>query len=58
MKIGITLTDLTSSVKRGFVYAKKGEEVKVIKTEGDLCLIQTQTTKIYTQKENIEIKRK
>lgn len=49
---------ITSSVKKGFIYANKGDIVQVLKAEGDLYLIQTQTTKIYTQKKNIELIKK
>lgn len=51
------ISDITSSVKKGLVYAKAGDKVEVIKVEGDLTLIQTAKTKIYTKTDNLKIQK-
>ena len=52
------ISDITSSSKKFPPYAKAGNKVEVIKVEGDLTLIQTAKTKIYTKTDNLKFENK
>lgn len=49
------LTDITSSLKKGFVYSNKGDEVKLIGEYGDIVIVEDKKgNRFAVKKENVK----